>query len=103
MNKNRIRLTESQLHNVIKESVKRVLKEGLPNRGFSANGHYSNTNDEILNALGVLGINLVDVQGGKMWYNAQTKNHYWDIQEALADVDCSDLNELAVNYYDEDM
>ena len=27
MNKNRIRLTESHLHNVIKESVKRVLKE----------------------------------------------------------------------------
>lgn len=28
MNKNRIRLTESQLHRVIKESVKRMLKEG---------------------------------------------------------------------------
>lgn len=28
MNKNRIRLTESQLHRVIKESVNRVLKEG---------------------------------------------------------------------------
>lgn len=27
MNKNRIRLTESQLHSIIKESVKRVLKE----------------------------------------------------------------------------
>lgn len=27
MRKNRIRLTESQLHNVIKESVKRVLRE----------------------------------------------------------------------------
>lgn len=27
MNKNRIRLTESQLHRVIKESVKRVLTE----------------------------------------------------------------------------
>ena len=29
MNKNRIRLTESQLHKVIKESVKRVLKESV--------------------------------------------------------------------------
>ena len=29
MNKNRIRLTESQLHRVIKESVKKVLKEDL--------------------------------------------------------------------------
>lgn len=28
MNKNRIRLTESQLHRVIKESVKKVLREG---------------------------------------------------------------------------
>lgn len=28
MNKNRIRLTESQLHKVIKESVKKVLSEG---------------------------------------------------------------------------
>lgn len=28
MNKNRIRLTESQLHNVIKECVERVLNEG---------------------------------------------------------------------------
>lgn len=28
MRKNRIRLTESQLHRVIKESVKRVLREG---------------------------------------------------------------------------
>ena len=28
MRKNRVRLTESQLHNVIKESVKRVLREG---------------------------------------------------------------------------
>ena len=27
MNKNRIRLTESQLHSVIKESVKKVLNE----------------------------------------------------------------------------
>lgn len=30
MNKNRIRLTESQLHSIIKESVKRVLKESAP-------------------------------------------------------------------------
>lgn len=30
MNKNRIRLTESQLHRVVKESVKSVLKEGKP-------------------------------------------------------------------------
>ena len=29
MRKNRIRLTESQLHRVIKESVKRILKEGF--------------------------------------------------------------------------
>ena len=29
MKKNRIRLTESQLHNIIKESVKRVLREGV--------------------------------------------------------------------------
>lgn len=29
MNKNRIRLTESQLHRVIKESVKKVLREGI--------------------------------------------------------------------------
>lgn len=29
MNKNMIRLTESQLHRVIKESVKKVLKEDL--------------------------------------------------------------------------
>ena len=31
MNKNRIRLTESQLHQVIKESVKRVLNESFGN------------------------------------------------------------------------
>ena len=36
MNKNRIRLTESQLHRVIKESVKRVLNE---EHGFSYLGH----------------------------------------------------------------
>lgn len=30
MNNNRIRLTESQLHRVIKESVRRVLNEGKP-------------------------------------------------------------------------
>ena len=28
MNKNKIRLTESQLHRVIKESVKKILREG---------------------------------------------------------------------------
>lgn len=33
MNKNRIRLTESQLHKVIKESVKNVLKEGDEDMG----------------------------------------------------------------------
>lgn len=33
MNKNRMRLTESQLHNVIKESVNRVLNENFGNIG----------------------------------------------------------------------
>lgn len=33
MNKNRVRLTENQLHNVIKESVKRVLRESEDNSG----------------------------------------------------------------------
>lgn len=28
MNKNRIRLTESQLHNIIKQSVRKILNEG---------------------------------------------------------------------------
>lgn len=36
MNKNRIRLSESQLHRVIKESVKRALNE---ENGFSYLGH----------------------------------------------------------------
>ena len=36
MNKNRIRLTESQLHKVIRESVKRALNE---ENGFSCLGH----------------------------------------------------------------
>ena len=34
MNKNRIRLTESQLHRVIKESVKNVLREGYQFGGY---------------------------------------------------------------------
>lgn len=103
MKQNRIKLTESQLKKMVSEAVKNVLREGLPQKGFSSNGNYKNTPMEILKALGVLGINLVDVQGGKMWYNIQTRNHYWDIQEALADLDCSELNELAINYYNEEI
>lgn len=45
MNKNRIRLTESQLHRVIKESVKSVLKENNV-----IDGHMGI--DEILTLLG---------------------------------------------------
>lgn len=38
MNKNRIRLTESQLHNVIKGSVKNILREGWPDDSYGSMG-----------------------------------------------------------------
>lgn len=63
MNKNRIRLTESQLHRVIKESVKRILNEvefggeslhGNSPEDWTAIGkvrHHINTNDNLLNTI----------------------------------------------------
>ena len=41
MERKMIRLTESELYNIIKKSVKRYLKEGLEGESFQNNQHYS--------------------------------------------------------------
>ena len=46
--------------------------------------------------LGKNHIYLVDVWGGKMWYNEETKQYSWDVNEFIKGY--SRLNELAVCY-----
>lgn len=41
-------------------------------------------------------IHLVDVCGGKMWYNDVTKQYAWDINEMVEGY--SELNKLAICY-----
>ncbi len=115
MNKNRIRLTESQLHRVIKESVKKVLNEArttdylgreletptLDNHRRAtaklSDMNFSVSEEQILDALNVLGICLTDVYGGKMWSCPRLRQHYWDVNEALEDIDLSFMNKLTHN------
>lgn len=46
--------------------------------------------------LGKNHIYLVDVWGGKMWYNEETKQYSWDINDFI--VGYSRLNEFAICY-----
>lgn len=46
MRRNKVRLTESQLHRVIKESIRRVLNEGYVEYGF---GSLTNDDNEYMN------------------------------------------------------
>lgn len=55
MNKNRIRLTESQLQRIIKESVKRVLKESVERDIWDASDEYSMHQDWPLSYYGYYG------------------------------------------------
>lgn len=62
MNKNRIRLTESQLHNVIKESVKKVLKEGVPTSSKYDQNIVSATRDSSLQGYDTLRAAIEDLK-----------------------------------------
>ena len=75
MNKNRIRLTESLLHRVIKESVKKILREGII------------INDDEINEMGIMkwfdnnapiGYSLKVVDGG-----GNRAYHLYDEKEEL--------------------
>ena len=49
---------------------------------------------ELLKELSTHQIYLVDVVGGKMWYNEETKKYSWDVNEFIKGY--SQLNRLAV-------
>lgn len=51
---------------------------------------------EQLHELSEKHIHLVDVWGGKMWYNDVTKQYAWDINEMVEGY--SELNKLAICY-----
>ena len=51
---------------------------------------------ELLKELSTHQIYLVDVEGGKMWYNSSTKKYSWDVNEFIEGY--SRLNNLAVCY-----
>lgn len=51
---------------------------------------------ELLKELSTRQIYLVDVVGGKMWYNEETKKYSWDVNEFIKGY--SQLNRLAVCY-----
>ena len=77
--KQRIRLTEGQLHRVIKESVKRVLKESTSRKEIFTISGFNNTQDE--------GVEMPMYLFGYTYYS------YDDAREAA---------EKAASYYSED-
>lgn len=75
MRRNRIRLTESQLHRVIKESVKRVLRESKTEI-FSIQG-FNNTQDESIEyPMNLFGTNYETIESA--WEAAEEAVEYWE-------------------------
>lgn len=84
--KQKVKLNEAQLKKIVAESVRKVLKENV------------NCERE-KQALSVLGIVLVDVEGGRMWLNQKNGQYYWNISEALSNLDLSYLDEECTYNY----
>ena len=94
--KKTIKLTESDMHKVIHESVNRILREQYEDEL---------TNDPSvqrkLNALRELGIKLCHVKNGRMWFDDNTGARSWHINNILQKLDLSYLDEFANNVSDE--
>lgn len=92
MNKNRIRLTESDLHRIVKESVNKVLKEERPN----IHGVFNDRNKSFEEKLHRLGLTITD----KEHELEALKKEYWELKEEWEE-DAQNYNDRYGQYYGE--
>lgn len=79
MNKNKIRLTESQLHRIIKESVRNVLNE-TRNQFYRCEGHNSKNRKKAMEELS-WATKIVPVVGGYIGFESWDDYYIWKNQK----------------------
>lgn len=79
MNKNKIRLTESQLHRIIKESVRNVLNEAR-NQFYRCEGHNSKNRKKAMEELSWAS-KIVPVVGGYIGFESWDDYYIWKNQK----------------------
>ena len=79
MNKNKIRLTESQLHRIIKESVRNVLNEAR-NQFYRCEGHNSKNREKAMEELSWAS-KIVPVVGGYIGFESWDDYYIWKNQK----------------------
>ena len=79
MNKNKIRLTESQLHRIIKESVRNVLNEAR-NQFYRCEGHNSKNRKKAMEELSWAS-KIVPVVGGYIGFETWDDYYIWKNQK----------------------
>ena len=79
MNRNKIRLTESQLHRIIKESVRNVLNEAR-NQFYRCEGHNSKYRKKAMEELSWAS-KIVPVVGGYIGFESWDDYYIWKNQK----------------------
>ena len=79
MNKNKIRLTESQLHRIIKESVRNVLNE-MRIQFYRCEGHNSKNRKKAMEELSWAS-KIVPVVGGYIGFESWDDYYIWKNQK----------------------